>query len=151
MTRDEMDALTADTNNKSEKIRRLFAAGVTAADIGRYLSIRYQHVYNVLLRSGAVGKGQPAGSAPPLAAESFILTLDASGRIELPAQILEAQDFSEGDRLICRSGPDGLTIMSRARAVEYLREQARVRMPEDADLFEALLSGPTRSGPDQPT
>lgn len=43
---------------KSEKIRALFRAGMSKADIGRYLEISYQHVYNASVAIGA---------APPLA------------------------------------------------------------------------------------
>jgi hypothetical protein len=38
VTEDEMDALTGGTTNKSEKIRLLNAAGVSTADIARYLT-----------------------------------------------------------------------------------------------------------------
>lgn len=142
MTRNEMDALTGDTDNKSEKIRRLYTSGVTAADIGRYLDISYQHVYNVLLRAKLINKSElkdtpaaPAGEG----GETIVLSVEKGGIVRLPAAVLAAQGLSEGDRLICRTGAEGLTIMSRNRALDHLREVARSRMPEEADLFDALL------------
>jgi len=143
MTRDEMDALTGDTDNKSEKIRRLYTGGVTAADIGRYLDISYQHVYNVLLRAKLISKSELKDTPAPAieGGETVILSLEKGGVVRLPQALLTAQNLSEGDRLICRASTDGLTIMSRQRALDHLREVARSRMPEEADLFEALLGG----------
>ena len=142
MTRDEMDALTGDTDNKSEKIRRLYTGGVTAAHIARYLDISYQHVYNVLLRAKLISKGEvketPAAAAE--GGETVLLSLEKGGTVRLPAALLAAHGLADGDRLVCRAGPDGLTIMSRQRALDHLREVARSRMPEEADLFEILLS-----------
>jgi len=144
MTRDEMDALTGDTDNKSEKVRRLYRGGVTAADIGRYLDISYQHVYNVLLRAKLIRKGElkdtPAAPAAE-GGETIVLSLEKGGVVRLPEAVLAGQGLSEGDRLICRTSAEGLTIMSRKRALDQLREVARSRMPEEADLFEALLGG----------
>jgi hypothetical protein len=112
-----MDQLTRGTTNKSEKVRLLFNAGVSAADIGRYLGIRYQHTYNVLLRAGLIGR-TAAKNAPaaPAAGDTILLELGPGGTVRLPAALLATHGLNEGDRLICRSGPDGLTIMSRSRA-----------------------------------
>ena len=143
MTQEEMDALTGDTTNKSEKIRRLHGAGVPAADIGRYLTISYQHVYNVLLRAGVITKGESKSTSATVteAGDTIVLSLEAGGVVRLPAAVLAAQGLSDGDRLICRTSAEGLMIMSRKRALDHLREVARSRMPEEADLFEALLGG----------
>jgi antitoxin component of MazEF toxin-antitoxin module len=141
VTEDEMDALTGGTTNKSEKIRLLNAAGVSTADIARYLTIRYQHVYNVLLRAGVIVKAEPKPASEMPVGDTIVLSLEPGGLVRLPETMLTAQGLSDGDRLICRTSPDGLMIMSRARALDHLREVARSRMPEEADLFEALLGG----------
>jgi hypothetical protein len=145
MNHDDMNALTADTTNKSEKIRRLFEAGVSASAISTYLGIRYQQTYNVLKRSGQVGKADPPAVGSEVETASFIVDLQDDGLIRLPADVLDAHGFSAGDRLVCRSTADGLTIMSRDRAVAYLRDVVRNRASDDLALFDALLS-PRRSG-----
>jgi hypothetical protein len=147
MTRDEMDALTGNTDNKSEKIRRLFDAGVSVADIGTYLGIRYQHTYNVLKRSGQVGRA--ASDAGNDESSSFVVELEADGVIRLPEHILATQGYAAGDRLVCRSAVDGLTIMSRARAIEHLREIVRSRAADDVSLLDALLGTRTAADPDR--
>ncbi|TZG25803.1 hypothetical protein [Sphingomonas montanisoli] len=141
MTTEEMDALTGGTDNKSEKIRILFKAGVSTGDIGRYLKIRYQHTYNVLLRAGLIVK---PGERQAVADETIVLQLGKSGEVKLPEAMLASHGLAPGDQLVCRTGPDGLTIMSRAKAIEYLREIARSRMPGEVSLLEALLDGPKR-------
>jgi hypothetical protein len=138
VTEVEMDRLTAGITTKAAKVRALNEAGVSTADIGRYLDIRYQHVYNVLLRAGAISKTESAVPTP--SGDAIVLTLEPGGSVRLPASFLSEHGLAEGDRLICRTGPDGMTIMSRTRALDHLREVARNRMPEESDLFEALLT-----------
>jgi hypothetical protein len=46
----EIEQIVQDTNmTKSAKIRSLHALGIERGDISRILSIRYQHVRNVLI------------------------------------------------------------------------------------------------------
>jgi hypothetical protein len=146
-----MDALTGDTDNKSEKIRRLFEAGVSATDISAYLRITYQHTYNVLKRAGLVGRGTSAAPASNAETSAFVVSLEAGGVIHLPEHVLAAQGYAAGDKLVCRSGNDGVTIMSRDRAIEYLREVVRARAADDVSLLDALLGSRPSIGSDPPS
>ena len=142
MTEAEMDRLVAGSRTKSDKIRVLNNAGVDRAAIARYLGIRYQHVYNVLHRDGAI---KPAGGATvreapvPVPAEVWQLKMGAGGLVELPAAFVEAEGLAAGDVLVCRRDADGLRIMSRAAATGLLHQIARERMPEETALLEALI------------
>ena len=62
MTQAEMAALTNGLPSKSEKIRRLAAAGVATSTIADFLGIRYQFAYNVIKNAGlsAGGSGDEA-------------------------------------------------------------------------------------------
>jgi bifunctional DNA-binding transcriptional regulator/antitoxin component of YhaV-PrlF toxin-antitoxin module len=145
MTQDEMDRLTAGTDNKSQKIRSLFDAGVPRADIARYLGITYQHVQNVLKRSNRLGgAGTPAAETPAEGEAAngdqvYTVRVGAGGVITLPAGYVARSGIQDGELLICREEDGGLTIMSRQAAVATLREIARQRMPAEAALLEALL------------
>lgn len=77
MTRDEMDAATSGLKTKAAKIRTLDRFGVRRADIARYLSIRYQHVRNVLEQT------------PPAKGES--LSVEASSKALRPMTLEEAK------------------------------------------------------------
>jgi bifunctional DNA-binding transcriptional regulator/antitoxin component of YhaV-PrlF toxin-antitoxin module len=136
MTNEEMTALTEGLPSKSEKIRQLYKAGVSKADITRFMKLRYQHVYNVLLKVSP-----PESTTAPVPAESGFLQIavDRDGRITLPADYLAAEGLLEGGTIVCRRDTEGLTIMSRSAALEYLRGVARRRMPDQADLLDALL------------
>ena len=67
LDRQRMDELTAGVRTKSDKIRRLAAAGYARAGIARYLGIRYQFVYNVLSGPQPKAARLPRGSAPEAA------------------------------------------------------------------------------------
>jgi bifunctional DNA-binding transcriptional regulator/antitoxin component of YhaV-PrlF toxin-antitoxin module len=143
MNRDEMDRLTAGLDSKAAKVRALNAAGVGTADIGRYLDIRYQHVYNVLLRAGVIEKG--AGAAPTVAfdpdAEIIVAQTDRYGAITLPSEILQRFGLVAGEPVYCRVSDDGILLISREAALRHVTEAARTKMPEQAALIEALLQG----------
>ena len=145
MTREDMERLTAGMDNKSEKIRVLFDAGGQRADIARFLDISYQHVQNVLKRSNRLGKPAEVDRKEPERDQVYTVKIGAGGRIALPPEYIGKHDIAEGEVLICREEHGGLTIMSRAAAIEALREIARQRMPGEAGLLEALLGAPPRT------
>lgn len=142
MTNEEMDRLTEELDTKAAKVRALHSAGVTTADIGRYLDIRYQHVYNVLLRAGLIEKPAPA---PPgeltftSDAEIIVAQVGSRGGIELPADIMQRYGLAAGETVYCQAMADGLMILSREAALARVTQIAREKMPEQAALIEALL------------
>lgn len=145
LTRDEMDRLTAGMTSKAAKVRALNEAGVSTGDISRYLDIRYQHVYNVLLRAGAIEKTTPPreAKAPILSGGGDIIVgrVNETGAIELPAEIMERYGLAAGEPLYCRALDDGLAVLSRQAALEAITQAAREKMPEQAALLEALIGG----------
>lgn len=144
MTNDEMDQLTAGLDSKAAKIRALNAAGVSTAEIGRYLGIRYQHVYNVLLRAGVIEKGAGAGAvqAAPSDADAEIITAQVArnGAIALPQQLMQRFGLAADESVFCRVTDEGILLMSREAAMRHITEAARAKMPEQAALIEALLN-----------
>jgi len=139
MTHDDMERLTAHTAVKSEKIRILFRAGAERADIARFIGITYQHVQNVLKRSGLLQKPEDTQDAGASGSQVYTVKVTRGGKITLPPEYVDRQGISEGEMLICREEQGGLTIMSRSAAADALREIARQRMPGEAALLEALL------------
>lgn len=137
MTHEEMQKMIADSPSKSESIRRLFRAGVSKSDIGRFMDLRYQHVYNVLLKEAPPRRDDASASSEP---DFSPLQIDAAGRAQLPADFLSANGLEKGGTVFCRHDPQGLTLMSRASALDHLRDVARKRMPAHAALLDALLN-----------
>jgi bifunctional DNA-binding transcriptional regulator/antitoxin component of YhaV-PrlF toxin-antitoxin module len=147
MNRDEMNRLTAGLTSKAAKVRALNAAGVSTADIGRYLDIRYQHVYNVLLRAGVIEKGAGAAPLAPFDpdAEIIVAQTDRNGAITLPTQILQRFGLVAGEPVYGRVSDEGILLISREAALRHVTEAARTKMPEQAALIEALLQGKSKS------
>ena len=148
MDEKEMDRITADCDSKAAKVRALNAAGVPTADIGRYLGIRYQHVYNVLLRAGVIEKGGSAGSAPAAFdadAEIVVLKTDAKGAVVLPGELRERIGLVPGEPVYGRVGADGVTLVGREAALAHVARVAREKMPGEAALIEALIRDSTKS------
>ncbi|SCW75846.1 hypothetical protein SAMN02927924_02633 [Sphingobium faniae] len=151
MTHEEMDRLTAGMTSKAAKVRALNEAGVSTGDISRYLDIRYQHVYNVLLRAGAIEKSTPPKEARAAVlggdGEIIIGRVNDAGAIELPAQIMERYGLIAGEPLYCRTLDDGLAVLSQQAARQAITQAAREKMPEQAALLEALIGGLTPPPP----
>lgn len=150
MDEKEMDRIVADCGSKAAKVRALNAAGVSTADIGRYLGIRYQHVYNVLLRAGVIEKGGSASSdegAPfDAGAEILVLKTDRNGAVVLPDELRARIGLVPGEPVYGRVGPDGITLIGREAALAHVARVAREKMPGEAALIEALLQGNPKTG-----
>ena len=147
MTSDEMDDLTQGLDSKAAKVRALYSAGVSTGDIGRYIGIRYQHVYNVLLRAGMIEKAAPQGAeSPSLGADAEIIVAEVGrgGGIQLPDEVMQRYGLAAGETVYCRALPEGLMILSREAALRQVTELAREKMPEQAALIEALLNVKSR-------
>ncbi|MCW2404581.1 hypothetical protein M2336_001210 [Sphingobium sp. B1D7B] len=144
MTNEEMDSLTQGLDSKAAKVRALYGAGVSAGDIGRYIGIRYQHVYNVLLRAGLIAKASsPPTQAPLLDQDSEIIvaSIGKGGGIELPDSVMDRYGLKAGEAVYCQALPEGLMILSQDAALAHVTRVAREKMPEQAALIEALLKG----------
>lgn len=137
MSPEEMNRLMAAGKNKSDQIRILSRAGASKADIARHMGIRYQQVYNALLRENKVSA--PDSNPGVSSGMVCLLDLDDHGTITLPRNLLSAAGFEGGEHLVCCVEDDGIKLMSRSRAVDYLRDIARQRLPDQAALFDALL------------
>lgn len=149
MDEKDMERIVADCDSKAAKVRALNAAGVSTADIGRYLGIRYQHVYNVLLRAGVIEKGGSGQDAAPFDADAEIVVLktDRTGAVVLPEELRARIGLVPGEPVYGRVGADGVTLIGREAALAHVARVAREKMPGEAALIEALLGGnPKTSG-----
>ena len=146
MTTDEMDRIAAALPSKAAKARALNVAGVSTGDISRYLGIRYQQVYNVLLRAGAISKGEPADEATAPVGEVITGRIKRDGGISLPKAVLERFGLDQEGTLYCRVSNDGLVLLSQDAARRAVTEAIREKMPEQAALLDALFSQPFKPG-----
>lgn len=158
-----MDELTAGAHdNKSEKMRRLAAAGFSRGDIARYLDVRYQFVRNVLV--AAEQAAEAAGTAAEKDAEDRPSTdrtqhygerrggtskatpgwlwtrIGKGGTVALPTPFLEAIGATEGEQVqLCLEG-DVVRVLGRATAFRELQDEVRRYVPEGVSLVDELLA-----------
>lgn len=156
LDRQRMGEITAGLPTKSEKIRRLAAAGFKRADIARYLDIRYQHVRNVLIgpqpkkvmnmmpQNGPAAPVRSPGSegraAAPGAEQQWIWTaVGRGGRIDIPATFLETMGVGEGDPIQLSVEGDTLRILNRDTVIREVQAYVRRYIPKDVSLVDELL------------
>ena len=147
MTHEEMDHIAGSLPSKAAKVRALNAAGVSTGDIGRYLDIRYQHVYNVLLRAGAIQK-EASASGTVAYENSEIVTgkIKRDGSIQLPLDVLARFGLTAGSPIYCRVSDEGVVLLSPDAARRAVTEAIREKMPEQAALLEALFTQDRQTG-----
>ncbi len=130
----------------ADRIRALFRAGYSRAQIGTHLGIRYQHVRNVLLRSGfeeiqlscVCPCEQPptADDRPP---DQVRTTIGPGGRVVIPAQYRAALAIKEGDAVFMRLDGEELRVVSDATEVQRVREMIAGYVPESESVVDELI------------
>jgi antitoxin component of MazEF toxin-antitoxin module len=151
LDRQRMDELTAGVRTKSDKIRRLAAAGYARADIARYLGIRYQFVYNVLsgpqpkaerfARGSAPAAAEPESLEPSVPSPNWVwTTVGKGGAVKLPVDFLDAMNVAEGDQVQMALDGDIVRVLSRAAALREAQELVRRYVPEGVSLVDQLLA-----------
>ena len=143
--RQPMGEVAAGLTTKADKIRALFRAGYSSSEIAEYLDIRYQHVRNVLVRSGFMETqlsrplpaqaGEPEGSLPELVR----MTVGPGGRVVIPAAYRKALEVKEGDYIIMRMDGEDLRVANDAKELQRVREMIASYVPEGVSLVDELL------------
>lgn len=141
-----MTEVTEGIATTADKIRALFHAGYSRAQIGNHLGIRYQHVRNVLLRSGFEGiqlrcvcpceQRPPADDPPP---EQVRATIGPGGRVVIPAEYRSALGITEGDAVYMRLDGEELHVVSDATETRRIREMIARYVPEGVSLVDELI------------
>ena len=131
--------------NKSEKIRKLVAAGYRQADVARFLSIRDQFVSNVVRK--AKEQASKATEAPVAEREAgkgvagpFRARIDSDGRVPIPAEWLAAMQASQGTELVGRVVDGELRLVTPAMAVRRAQRLVRALIPGDDSLADSLIA-----------
>ncbi len=147
LDRRHMDELTAEARSKSDKIRRLRAAGYERGDIARYLGVRYQFVYNVDTAPQPKAERLPREAAPRQSSEPseaapnwVWTTIRKGGVVQLPAEFLEAMGVTEGDQVQLARDGGVVRVLSRAAAIRELQDQVRRHVPAGVSLVDELLA-----------
>ena len=155
LDRQRMEEIAFGLPTKSEKIRRLAAAGFQRADIARFLDIRYQHVRNVLVAprpkrtTGTPSPDKaPNAASPPQGTEAAVepehrwvwTTVGKGGRVDIPASLLAAMGLAEGDPIQISLDGGVARILPRDAVLREVQTYVRRHVPEDVSLVDELLA-----------
>ncbi len=140
----DFDTVTQGLQTKSDKIRALAREGVATADIARYLDIRYQHARNVLVASGQHPRREDdVGSTETTPERGDIgswVRVDATGRIQIPLDVMRAAGLAGDEPVHVRASKDGIEILSRRGALKRAHEIARQFVPDGTSLVDELIA-----------
>lgn len=130
---EELACEVRDLPTKSARIRRLAAAGLSRADIGRYLGVRYQQVRNVLA-------ADEAKAADDLSAAPQLARLDAAGRLLVPAALRRALGVGPNDTVVLALEDGMLAVRSFAQEREDTSAALRAEIQGEGSLVDELIA-----------
>ena len=140
------DVVVAGLTTKADKIRALFRAGYSRSEIAGFMSIRYQHVRNVLVRSGymetQLSRPMPAedvasAESPPVLVRTAI---GPGGRVVIPAAYRKALEVEEGDFIVMQMDGDELRVVNDGKEFERARAVLAKYVPEGVSLVDELIA-----------
>jgi len=144
----DMEGVVAGLKTKSDKIRALNRAGYTRSLIADFLSIRYQHVRNVLKdeerRAGArtspqSGLAEASRSFEPAPATAQRIALGKGGEVRIPQAMLDAAGVKEGDALLVRFDDGDIRLCTTRTALRRAQAEVRKYIPAGVSLADELI------------
>jgi bifunctional DNA-binding transcriptional regulator/antitoxin component of YhaV-PrlF toxin-antitoxin module len=143
----EMESLTRRLRTKADKIRALARARVPAADIARFLGIRYQYAYNVMKRSAIANDMIRDAAARPNRSDKA--TLDSFGRIAIPEHFRNALGVSAGDELLITLEGEELRLFTRVAGLRVAQGIVSKYLRQGDSLSDELLADRGREVADE--
>ncbi len=141
-----MDEVADGLTTKADKIRALFRAGYSRSEIAGFLGIRYQHVRNVLVRSGFTETqlSQPM-PADALTSEDSLpvlvrMAIGPGGRVVIPAAYRKALEVDEGDYIVMQMDGEDLRVSNDAKELKRMQEVLSRYVPEGVSVVDELIA-----------
>lgn len=146
MTRDPSLAPVAppgldDLPTKAAKIRALAQAGFARSEIARRLSIRYQHVRNVLERDAASTRSGMAEEQAPYVVERLAkLRVGPDGRVVIPAPFRQLMGLRPDSVVLARMEGDELRLFTPDSALRRIQDEVAALVPPGVSLVDDLIA-----------
>ena len=146
----DMERIAAGAPSKSEKMRKLAAAGYSRQQIADFLAVRYQFVRNVLvehekrqrqLQSGLAEEGKEwAGLRAVSAAPGSPIAVSPDGSAVIPASVLAQAGLKAGDSFIPDVAGEGdVRLLSGIAALRRAQELVRESLGGETDPVDEIL------------
>lgn len=123
--RPAMADVVAGLRTKADRIRAMAAAGYSTSEIASFLSIRYQHAYNVLREN----RDMPDSA-----------TVGPDGRIVIPVQFRRILQIEPGDEVRLKIENGELRVIGKKTAIEQAQALVRKFVPEGVSLSDELIA-----------
>ena len=141
-----MEEVAEGLSTKADKIRALFRAGYSRSEIARFMEIRYQHVRNVLVRSGfmetQLSQPMPTEAVEPEDSTPILVraAVGPGGRVVIPAAYRRALEVEEGDYIVMQMDGEDLRVSNDAKELQRMREVLNSYVPEGVSLVDELIA-----------
>ncbi len=141
-----MDKVVDGLPTKAKKIRALYRAGYSRSEIAGFLEIRYQHVRNVLVRSGfmetQLSQPMPAEAVEPEDSTPILVraAVGPGGRVVIPAAYRRALEVEEGDYIVMQMDGEDLRVSNDAKELQRMREVLNSYVPEGVSVVDELIA-----------
>lgn len=141
-----MEEVVEGLSTKADKIRALFRAGYSRSEIAGFLEIRYQHVRNVLVRSGftetQLSQPMPIEAVEPEDSTPILVraAVGPGGRVVIPAAYRRALEVEEGDYIVMQMDGEDLRVSNDAKELQRMREVLNSYVPEGVSLVDELIA-----------
>lgn len=131
-----MEKIVDGLRTNAAKIRALHREGFEKSSIARFLSVRYQQVYNVIKRSKL---DEPATARDGRPQWDWVKIAPA-GRVTIPSAYLEALGLREGDDVQLELADGELKILPKDVVITRIQNLVRQYVPEGVSLVDELIA-----------
>ena len=144
-----MEHIVEGMTKKADKIRALYLQGYSRSEIYKFLGVRYQHVRNVLVRSGynETKLERPTSSVNATVAESPESYPDSewvkvgpAGRLVIPAKFRRALGIQEDMEVLVELTGSQLHILTWKESLRRIQEELNRNVPEGVSIVDELIA-----------
>ena len=143
--RRKMSGIVEGLPTKAAKIRALLRQGYRRTEIAKFLGVRYQHVYNVEIRSGLDEDSAKFNAAGD---ENWV-RVEPDGNIHLSVEYRRALGLEQGGEVQLHLEGDELRIIPREAVIRRVRDRVRKYVPEGINLVDDLIADRRREADEQ--
>ena len=144
-----MERIVEGMTKKADKIRALYLQGYSRAEIYKFLGVRYQHVRNVLVRSGynetklerpTSGVNATVTELPETYPDSEWVKVGPAGRLVIPAKFRKALGIEEDMEVLVELTRNQLHILTWKENLRRIQEELNRNVPEGVSIVDELIA-----------
>lgn len=144
-----MERIVEGMTKKADKIRALYLQGYSRSEIYKFLGVRYQHVRNVLVRSGynetklerpTSGVNATDTESAEFYPDSEWVKVGPAGRMVIPAKFRKAIGIEEDMEVLVELTGNQLHILTWKESLRRIQEELNRNVPEGVSIVDELIA-----------